>query len=308
MYALAASYGGLAARLLLQPMEENARLLFSRQGALVSQHLETESSHSVEQNKTQNNTDSEGSNASSETSSFVWKQLKEMEDSYCFLLRAVLQIGLLFASIASNYTSILLRILAGTQWGLNAEASAALSAFCVYTAFLAINGTTEAFVYGVARSGKEVGALGAIHAMIGLVFATLAPALVRFRGAVGLVWTNCICMALRSTYSLIYACRYFTVAGKSQKVHSGIHRLKMMLKILPHPLVLLLFFSSYMATRASKNHFYNVATGTCTSWIVHASQHISIGVLCVIIVRSAALRLDEELHGALFRLATKKSS
>jgi len=35
VYALASSYGGLAARFLLQPMEENARLLFSRQGALV---------------------------------------------------------------------------------------------------------------------------------------------------------------------------------------------------------------------------------------------------------------------------------
>lgn len=308
VYALAASYGGLAARLLLQPMEENARLLFSRQGALVAQHLETMPSDCVEQKTTKKTTNGEGNDTCTEKSSLASTQLKEMEDSYYFFLRAILHIGLLFASIASNYTSILLRILAGERWGLNAEASAALSAFCVYTAFLAINGTTEAFVYGVARSGKDVGALGAIHAIIGGVFATLAPPLVKSRGAVGLVLTNCICMALRSMYSLLYASRYFSVTGKMNKARSGITRSMMMLHILPHPLVLGLFFSSYLVTRASNNHFYNDHTATGANWMLHALQHIAVGVICVMIVMSAALRFDKELQLTLLRLAKKKSS
>jgi len=308
VYALAASYGGLAARVLLQPIEENARLLFSRQGALVAQHLETMPSDSVEQKTIKKTTNGEGNNTCTEKSSLASTHVKEMEDSYCFLLRAVLYIGLLFASIASNYTSILLRILAGARWGLNAEASATLSAFCVYTAFLAINGTTEAFAYGVARSGKDVGALGVIHALIGGVFATLAPPLVRLRGAVGLVLTNCICMALRSMYSLFYASRYFSVTGKLNKALSGILTSRMMLHIFPHPFVLVLFFSSYLVTRASNNHFYNDHTATGANWMLHALRHISVGVLCVIIVMSAALRFDKELQLTLLRLAKNKSS
>lgn len=38
---------------------------------------------------------------------------------------------------------------------------------CVLTAFLALNGITEAFVYGVARSGNDVGKIGIAHAVVG---------------------------------------------------------------------------------------------------------------------------------------------
>ena len=106
VYALAASYGGLAARLLLQPMEENARLLFSHKRASMLREKET--------------AEDEGQNLST--------SLRNLEDTYCFLVRCVLYIGLVFAGIATNYTPILLRILAGRRWGTSPEATAALSA------------------------------------------------------------------------------------------------------------------------------------------------------------------------------------
>ena len=134
VYALAASYGGmyswynqcnadlicvscysvktgLAARLLLQPLEENARLLFSRQGALVA--------HGNVAGDKGDTKDDRG---------YTSNLLQDLEDSYFFLVRVVLYIGFLFAAIGSNYSSVLLRLLAGSRWGSNHEASAALSA------------------------------------------------------------------------------------------------------------------------------------------------------------------------------------
>jgi hypothetical protein len=120
---------GLAARLLLQPLEENDRLLFPRQGALVAI-----------------GNDVSGRDSKKEEGSVTFNLLQDLEDSYFFLLRVVLYIGFLFSAIGSNYSSVLLRLLAGNRWGSNPE----------YTAFLALNGITEAFVYGVARSGNDV--------------------------------------------------------------------------------------------------------------------------------------------------------
>ena len=122
VYALAASYGGLAARLLLQPVEENARLLFSRQGAL----LVAQQHHDVPEDNNTNSNKDEKKDGKKSTNGF--KLLKELEDAYFFLMRVVLYIGLVFAAIATNYTSVLLRLLAGSRWGMNVEASAALSA------------------------------------------------------------------------------------------------------------------------------------------------------------------------------------
>lgn len=98
VYAMGSAYGGMAARILLQPMEENARLLWSR--------LAQESSTS------------------------------KLEDSYTILVKLVLYIGMLFSCVAVNYTHLVLNLLAGRKWGSNEEAISVLSAFCVYTAFL----------------------------------------------------------------------------------------------------------------------------------------------------------------------------
>jgi oligosaccharide translocation protein RFT1 len=100
VYAMGSAYGGMAARILLQPLEENSRLLWSRL-------------------------------AQSKSSS------KKLEESYVVLVKLVMYIGLLFSCLAVNYTQIVLNVLAGRKWGSNQEAIAVLSAFCIYTSFLA---------------------------------------------------------------------------------------------------------------------------------------------------------------------------
>jgi oligosaccharide translocation protein RFT1 len=130
IYAMASAYGSLAARIVLQPMEENARLLWSRLAGA-----------SVESSKT----------AATATAT----SLSYLQRSYTDLVKLFMYIGFTFSCLAVNYTGILLSVMAGRKWGDNPEAAAVLSAFCVYTAFMAWNGMTEAFVYSVASSGAQ---------------------------------------------------------------------------------------------------------------------------------------------------------
>ena len=288
VYALAASYGGLAARLLLQPLEENARLLFSRQGALIARNRATNN---------EKKEDDENSNVDDS------RLAQELENTYCYLLKGVVYIGLLFAAIATNYTPLLLRILAGNRWGSNSEASDALSAFCVYTAFLALNGTTEAFVYGVARSGQDVGRLGLVHALIGGVFAMISPGLVRSRGAVGVVAANCICMGLRSAYSLYYASSYFGKLDERVTSSCGVNIFK---KIFPHPVVVGVFAAAYAVTSMSLRSNYETTISKGSNWVVPAMAHIFIGVASVVTIVAVSLYLEEEIRAAALRLFGRK--
>ena len=153
-----------------------------------------------------------------------------------------------------------------------------LALSCVYTAFLALNGTTEAFVYGVARSGRDVGKLGVAHAVVGGAFALVAPGLVRRHGAVGLVAANCASMGLRSAYSLHYARGYFAMraAGKGSNSTNGV-----LFRILPRATVLAAFGASFVITRASNNCIYDAPIAAGASWIIPGIKHVGVGVMCV---------------------------
>ena len=285
VYALASSYGGLAARLLLQPLEENARLLFSKIGA------------SIARNQCTN-----GKKKDDETNGYR-NLVKDLETTYYFSLKGVLYIGLTFATIGTNYTSLLLRVLAGNRWGSNSEASDALSAFCIYTAFLALNGTTEAFVYGVTRSGKDVRQISLVQAVIGAVFALISPGLVRSRGAVGLVAANCICMGLRSAYSLHYARRYFARVHKHDHQFCG---LRMMNRILPHPVVLVIYAASFQLTRTSMIQNFEIPiTRGLNDWSLAAITHIAVGIACLVLIVAVLLYMEDDIRQIIFNTIGK---
>ena len=168
VYAMGSAYGGMAARMILQPVEENARLLWSRL---------------------------DGAKSPSKTKEGP-KQTEPLYQSYVALVKVILYVGLVFSCFAINYTTILINLLAGKKWGSNNEAAAVLSAFCVYTGFMAWNGMTEAFVYAVASSGVDVGQLSLVHTVVGLVFAGAAYVTVPRYGTVGLVTGKYLSRAL----------------------------------------------------------------------------------------------------------------
>jgi oligosaccharide translocation protein RFT1 len=297
VYALVSSYGGLAARLLLQPMEENARLLFTRQGAeIVAAAAEEEETVGYDHSSTNKN-----------------KKLKsnlinDLEASYYFFVRLVMYIGLIFAAFGSNYTSILLRLLAGNRWGTNIEACTALSAFCVYTAFLALNGVTEAFVYGVARSGKDVTTMGVVHAIVGVMFALFAPTLVIKYGALGLIVANCISMVMRCLYSLHYIRSYFAThnaPGQTTTTRSS-SVMSIMSRMFPHIAVMMAFVASFLICRLSSMYIYDSQIAAGTNWIVAGAQHIGVGLLCMFVTLGLSSWFEKDMKEAILNVMKRK--
>ena len=298
VYGMASSIGGIASRMLLQPVEENARLLFGRLGSQV------ESAEPVHRSK----------------------KLETLERTYTTLIKMVLYFGLVFASLGSNYTSILLRILAGNAWGSNEDATAALSAFCIYTALLALNGSTEAFVYGVASTYKDVGMLSTVHAAVTVTaFGVVAPVLVGWYGTVGLVGANCLAMALRSLYSISFAAAYFCrqlisiqeKVTKMEKRKSSLavvqvmgKMLSLLRKIFPRGFILLLFLATYLITKQTRAnllafekqmvHVLKQDDGqsairiTSKAWLLSAAKHVGVGTFCAIGIALVAYKLEGE--------------
>ena len=296
VYGMASSIGGIASRMLLQPVEENARLLFGRLGSQV------ESAESVHRSK----------------------KLETLERTYTTLIKMVLYFGLVFASLGSNYTSILLRILAGNAWGSNEDATAALSAFCIYTALLALNGSTEAFVYGVASTYKDVGMLSTVHAAVTVTaFGVVAPVLVGWYGTVGLVGANCLSMAMRSLYSISFAAAYFcrqltSIQEKGTKMEerkSSISVVQVMgkmssllRKMLPRSFILLLFLATYLTTNQTRayllafekqmvleqNDGQSAIRITSKAWLLSAAKHVGVGTFCAIGIALVAYKLEGE--------------
>ena len=243
IYAIASAYGGMAARLLLQPLEENARLLWTR-------------------------------------------PQKNLRQSYTCVVKAVLYVGAVFTFLAVNYTSVLLTIV-----GQPREAAGVLSAFCVYTGVLAWNGMTEALVYAITTTGTDIGKLSAAHTMVGAVFGGLAPVLVARYSTVGLVTANGVCMCLRIGYSIQFAAHHLSVG--TEKVGS----MTLVRDMVPHPIVLASFVTSYGATRFSlgrlQTYESTLVDGTIslrnTDWLLHASQHILVGIISLMVIMVVAM-------------------
>eukprot|EP00979_Chaetoceros_neogracilis_P013412 scaffold3826_cov273-Chaetoceros_neogracile.AAC.2 len=245
VYAMASAYGGMASRLIFQPLEENGRMMFSNKHAHIMR-------------------------AKEEKKEDAYKLLESLENTYCVLIKFVLYIGLVFATFGSNYTAVLLRVLAGEQWGSDVQAVEALSAFCIYTALMSLNGMTEAFVYGVAESGFEVGSLAIAHGLVGFVFYVAAPLLVTHGGGtVGLIIANGLCMVLRSAYSLHFALSYFE--NDKNRV--------------------------YIVMRYSRDYFLGEAQMALLS--IETASHIGIGLGCLVIVAVFVIAFERDFGRSL---------
>lgn len=184
-YALASNYGGLVARMLFQPIEEITRNLFSRTCA----------------------TDG----ATGRVSEASIKQAKSLLQD---ILRVYGLLSLVAVSLGPFLSPILLRIVAGDKWA-ETGAGAVLSAYCLYIPFLAINGVTEAFVAAVASSKG----LRTQSSFMAVFFAGFAMAAYFFLsvlklGAIGLVWSNAVNMAMRIVFNVWFIKGYFGGHGQ----------------------------------------------------------------------------------------------
>lgn len=182
VYALANNYGGLVARLILQPVEEMSRNYF---GKLLSSSNQ-EPSQPV-----------------------LLKALRTL----IMLSRTYAIFSLCIISVGPTVAPLLLKAVAGSQWAA-AGAGSVLSVYCYYIPLLAFNGLAEAFVSSVATEvqihWQTMWMLAFSAGFAGAAFAFLQ---VLDLGAVGLVWANAFNMLCRILWCTAFIRSYLTRYG-----------------------------------------------------------------------------------------------
>ena len=182
MYALAANYGGLVARIILRPIEEDRRNYF---GGLLSSLHGTPSRAAVEKARS---------------------NLQVCLQAYILLSLCVLAVG-------PTLAPLLLKIVAGSKW-TTSGAGNVLATYCYYIPLLAINGLTEAFVSSVATE-KEIHRQSIWMLAFSAGFGGAAFVFLRVldMGAEGLVWANVLNMVFRIVWSADFVRSYMKRNG-----------------------------------------------------------------------------------------------
>ncbi|CAM9836960.1 unnamed protein product [Ectocarpus fasciculatus] len=233
VYAIASGYGSLAARLLFQPLEEAARLMFSKLGAEAgesqegavppaSKMLATEATQSPSgKGGDQGHQDGGGGcgyegDSNDGAADGMLRLRAKMASLLATLLKLVLMTGLVFVCFGFHYTETLLRLLLAGKGGGGggggssavSEVARVLSWYCVYVLFLAANGMCEAFACAVARGGQLTGMGAGLVASFAAFWVLVGPLTGRF-GTRGLVMANAAGMACRVICSGVFIRRFF---------------------------------------------------------------------------------------------------
>lgn len=191
-YALASNYGGLLARIILQPIEESSRSLFGRLPA--SQTATKSRDNAI---------------------------LSQAKTHLTTLLRLYLLLSVLATCLGPPLAPILLRLVAGSRW-THTEAPGVLATYCYYIPLLAINGILEAFVSVVATdpqiTRQTVWKVAFFGAFAGTGFLVLG---VLEMGARGLVLANAVAMGLRICWSWGFVRGYLMGVGEGEALGVG---------------------------------------------------------------------------------------
>lgn len=207
IYALAANYGSLIARLLFKPIEETSRNLLSK---LLSTDETTKPEGATSDEKSG---DAKLAGTSGPSSEAITESLKILH----LILRFYSILSILIATLGPTLAPLALRKVAGARWA-DSPASQTLSTYCYYIPLLAINGITEAFVQSVATTGQlrqqSIWMFG-----FSVVFGGASWVFVKRLGwgADGLVWANCVNMGMRIVWSVAFIQGYYKGVGDGRK-------------------------------------------------------------------------------------------
>ncbi|KAK6360519.1 Oligosaccharide translocation protein rft1 [Orbilia blumenaviensis] len=202
IYALAANYGSLIARLLFRPIEETSRNLLSK---LLS---------------TEDNNDSKTDGDKKQkvgTKTLTADDINEALTILHLILRFYTILSTLIATLGPTLAPLALRKVAGARWA-DSPAAVTLSNYCYYIPLLAINGITEAFVQSVATT-QDLKRQSMWMLWFSGVFGAASWGFVKYLelGADGLVWANCVNMGMRILWSANFIKGYFGKVGDGKK-------------------------------------------------------------------------------------------
>jgi oligosaccharide translocation protein RFT1 len=190
IYALANNYGGLVARLVLQPIEESSRNYF---GKLLS---------------------------GTPSQALILKARTNLHT----LLRAYVLLSVCVLAVGPTVAPLLLKIIASRTWS-DAGAGHVLAVYCYYIPLLAINGLTEAFVSSVATKG-EVDRQSLWMLAFSAGFGAAAYVFLRILDlrAEGLVWANLLNMVFRIIWSTSFISEYLRRNGTRLEIGTMLPR------------------------------------------------------------------------------------
>ncbi|KAL6071487.1 Oligosaccharide translocation protein rft1 [Balamuthia mandrillaris] len=236
LFSLVNNLGSLAARFIFLPVEQVSAALFSQHKTL---------------------------------------GLRKSSEVLTLVLKLMLLIGLLFISFGPNYSFTLLDRLYTKKYSVS-EAPYILGWYCIYVAFMALNGVSEAFMRAVA-SPKDMKVYNGFLILFAAVYVAVAIVFIQQWRTVGLILAECCNMAMRITFCLHFMHRFFNdnYTNKNQKEDA----LFSLSACLPSSLVLVSFLWSFFITRFSSIYF----CGDISQYSLFSELgHITIGSLCLL--------------------------
>ncbi|XP_071960225.1 man(5)GlcNAc(2)-PP-dolichol translocation protein RFT1-like isoform X2 [Antedon mediterranea] len=235
IYDIINNLGSLAARFIFLPIEESGYLFFAQ---------------TVQRGK------------------IAKKQPKESIDLASKALEALLKfvvlVGATILVFGYAYSYLLLDMYGGTLLS-SGTGPTLLRFYCMYVLMIAVNGTTECFVFAAMSQG-EVDRYN--HKMLGfsVVFLTSSYFLTKSVGSVGFILANCLNMLARIIHSIYFISNFYK--GSRYSPLSG---------LVPTPPVLVVFTVSGLIT------IFSEITFCCNQGIFYRFLHVVIGAVCLLI-------------------------
>lgn len=177
VYGLVNNLGSLVVRTLFQPYEEIVFVAFSKDGG-----------HAASRDR-----------------------LTSQADLLSSLCQCICIIGGISACFGPSYSYVALRVLYGERWA-SSDAPVALAMYSIYVALLALNGTLEAFLHGVADK-KYLYQNNMVLVVTSLTHIGLSVGAVTMYGALGLLMADSVNMILRIAYCRVFMRTYFGGIG-----------------------------------------------------------------------------------------------
>ncbi|XP_071784262.1 man(5)GlcNAc(2)-PP-dolichol translocation protein RFT1-like [Asterias amurensis] len=192
------------------------------------------------------------------------------------LLKCVVLIGLTNVVFGYAYSYLLLDIYGGSLLSSGSGPSL-LRWYCFYVLLIAVNGTTEAFVFA-SMSQKDVERYNKKMLLFSVFFLSASWYLSSTLGSVGFILANCINMVARIMHSIYFIVNYF-----SATIYQPLYGM------LPSIPVLFTFGASWLITSFSEMSL------CCDEGLSYRLAHIAIGALCIVVVFVSILQSEKEL-------------
>ncbi|TBU53963.1 Rft protein-domain-containing protein [Dichomitus squalens] len=247
-YAVAANYGSLVARIVFQPIEETARVFFSKTlSSSVPPSPDPKSNHSAKRKE----------------------YLQTASTVLTTLLLVFTHLLLLLITFAPPYLPLALSLALPRKY-LSTSAPRILAVYVYYIPAMAYNGVLEAFLASAA-STSDLRAQARWLLAFSALFVAAAVGLARGAGLgdAGLVWANAGNLALRAAYAWAFARRFFVEREAGEAL--GLRR------VVPPAPVLAAFAAAGLAVRVSARAYEDAPVS-----IFAQKGHIAVGVVGVL--------------------------